>query len=608
MLACEIAGYLHDLGKLHPGFPGEMLAGGSNLGDDTKKSCAIHVAHGAILEPGRAYPSASELADSPQLAGVLAALLADPAWAAALALPADWVRPGTVQAGGLGAPLRQHHAGAAFPAAQLSFLGDLYAFGADIRDSALDKASGGAEGGKQAPGSAAIADTFGNRRADYSAQALAPLWGEAITAIRENLLAPAATDDLAATRRDFLDRMRPLFAGALGETRRPTNDVTLHHHAHSTASFFKAAVAEGALRGDFTAWQDGQGLFAMDRLGRVRYRLLGIRWDWAALTRGMLSPAALVSYSGRRREAVDNLRELFEESAAIGNVVYEDDDGVLLLVPGFHDDDPAQAEALFAGKVLDPLAGPIGAALEPLGSGTPFRLCWSAPMLYLTDYAEALGLDGDNPRQRHLQAGEARLRELWAAANAAHDRLMQVCPQCGLRPAEAREFAATESAVRHQALCDECAALSDREAKRGRVRHLAAEFGFRTTAFNLEDIARAAGSSRIALLSVRVDPRAVADGSALVTQLARPVALIEEARKAGIASANALGDWFAALLGEIRAGRPVDRDRADAGPQAGRRQLLVQGQRRPRHPAGGRRGLLPARIGRTAGGLGAGPA
>jgi hypothetical protein len=562
ILACEIAGYLHDLGKLHPGFAGEKLDGGKAVPEPKDRpSTGIGEAHGRILEEGRVYPEVTELAGNPALATLLARLKHDPAWAVVLALPPDIVAAGTVQATGLGMALRQHHAGNKFPEAELSLLGDLYMYAADFRDSALDKGSGGTGDGDQKTGTAEIADAFGLTRANYSEEALQACWQEAVATLEPLLLAPNATADLAATRKDVLDALAPLFAKALGETRRPTHDVTLRHHAGSTASFFKAAVAEGLLRQDFKAWQDGKGLFDPDKLGRIRFRLLGIRWDWAALTRGMLSPTALVSLSGRRREVVENLRALFESERALGNVIYEDDDGVLVLAPGFFEDDSAASEALFARHVLNLLQDVIADAVQPLGTGTPFRLCWSEPTLYLTDYADALGAI-DSPRRRHLQADEAALRALWDAANAS-DRLMQICPQCSLRPAETREFALTESAVRAQGLCNECTELSDRDAKRARARHLSAEFGFRTTSFNLEDLAMDAESARVALFSVRIDAAQIADGSALITQLARPVGKLKDGFRKGIETANALGDWFETLLADLRAGKAIDKDRAE---------------------------------------------
>ncbi|MER2623582.1 MAG: hypothetical protein ABTS22_06550 [Accumulibacter sp.] len=575
ILAAEIAGYLHDLGKLHPGFAGEMLGGGENLGDATKESCGIKAAHGAILEDRRAYPRFDEIAGNPDLAAVLAGLLADPAWAEALALPSGWLKPGAVQASGLGVALRQHHAGQQFPSDQLSFLGDLYSFGADIRDSALDKASGVAEGGKQSAQHAEVADAFGQLRDPYSSERLADAWSSAIAVIKERVFSSDATKDIAATRRLLIEDLQPVFGKALGETRRPTNDVTLWHHAHSSASFFKAAVAEGALRAEvnFQPLQTETGAFDLAQLGRVRFRLLGVRWDWQALTRGMLTTTALVSLSQLRRAVVDDLRELFEETFPVGNLIYDDDDGVLVLAPGFQEEDVARSEALFTGHILDPLQEAIARCVETLGVGTPFRLCWSAPALYLTDYAEALGLDAAPSRQRHLQAGEEKFRALWQTANAEQDRLMQICPQCGRRPAETREYALTESRSRVQSLCDDCSSLADRDARRVRGRHLYAEFGFSSSVNTLEELAKEGESSRVALISVQVDAGAIASGTAMITQLARPVALIRSALEvqdekqaantpkhkrtdlSWLVDSSALGEWFERILAHLREGK-----------------------------------------------------
>lgn len=581
ILAAEIAGLLHDLGKLHPGFAGEKVGDHGKLGDEAKESAGMKEAHGAILEAGRLYPLADELADKPELNTVLAGLLSDPAWAKVLAIPDGWLESGAVQAAGLGAALRQHHATNGFPEDQLSFLGDLYSFGADIRDSALDKASGAAEGGEQSEPHAEIADAFGQVREPYSTDSLAGLWDDAIAVIGEQVFSSVATLDIPATRRVLLDELKPIFGKALGETRRPTNDVTLWYHAHSSASFFKAAVAEGVLRADFTPLQGNNGQFDLARLGRVRFRLLGIRWDWQALTRGVLTTMALVSLSNLRREVVEKLRELVEVSIPVGNVIYEDDDGVLILTPGFHEDDALVSENLFASHILDPLQQAIARCVEALGTGTPFRLCWSGPALYLTDYAEALGLDATSIRSRTLQAGESALRALWDAANAEQDKLMQICPQCGLRPAQTREYALTESRSREQTLCDDCTSLADRDAKRSRGRQLSAEFGFRSSVTTLEELADEGDSSRVALISVQVDAGAIARGSALITQLARPPASVRAKLEAldekqrvntpkhkgydlvWLSDSNALGDWFEGLLADLRAGKLPGKDRGN---------------------------------------------
>jgi hypothetical protein len=251
------------------------------------------------------------------------------------------------------------------------------------------------------------------------------------------------------------------------------------------------------------------------------------------------------------------LRLLVEVDYPIGNLIYEDDDGVLILAPGFYEEDPDESERLFASHVLDPLQDRLADAIAAgFGPGVDFRLCWSEPTLYLTDYVEALGHGEDSGRRRMLQAGVEALRQLWRDANASHAGSMQICPQCGLRPAAARELELAESGLGHQALCAFCEALQSDEARQSRFEMAERLFGFRPRGFNLHELVKAGGdgNSRVALLSVRIDPAGIATGNALITQLARPAhdlkGLAVEWDSACLG--NTMGAWFDELLSHLR--------------------------------------------------------
>ena len=80
ILACEIAGYLHDLGKLHPGFADEkLLQNGTKNKIDIDKDY-IKEAHGTILEKNRFYPAEQELFSNKNLGEVLNCLLENNSW------------------------------------------------------------------------------------------------------------------------------------------------------------------------------------------------------------------------------------------------------------------------------------------------------------------------------------------------------------------------------------------------------------------------------------------------------------------------------------------------------------------------------------------------
>lgn len=561
LLGCEIAGLLHDLGKLHPGFADEKLAGGAAPvpDDEAGEHRPINQDHGSILEANRAYPPAG--ADT-----WLAQLRAHDGWARVLALPKAWLHEQTVQAAGLGAPLRQHHGTKHFPDGEMTLLGDLYAFGADIRDSVLDKSVTGVtdDASLQRTGSAFVADSFGNETEPYGPATLAALWPQAGRVLPGILFGEDACTDLPRTRELLREVLEPVFRRALGETRRPTNDVTLWHHSTSTAGLFRVAAAEGVLREDFRPWQGENGLFDIGRLGRVRFRLLGIRWDWVALSAGALQPAVLVALGERRRQALAALRELLELRLPIGHCVYEDDDGAIFAVPGcFESGDAAAGEALFRGRILDALQADLLAALAPLGTGTAVRLAWSEPRLYLTDHREVLAATATGGlRERLLQIGAGRLQALWVAPARSGGQI-EICPQCGLRPGSGRERSLYQSVLDPDGgeapagYCDECAQLTvEGRDWRQRRQMVALDFGCAPDSFNLQAMAgrRGDGNPRVVLLSLQVDAEAVLGGLPFLLQCARPLEFQKLAQKAGIRSLAQAGERLQKALDDLADG------------------------------------------------------
>lgn len=560
ILASEIGGFLHDLGKLLPDFALENFAGGdNNLREKAIEQAKINAAHGAILESGRLYPSAVELAENALWPQLLDRLLNDCFWKKKLNIPVDWCHVEPIQATGLGAPLRQHHAVKDCP--NMSLLGDIYSFGADIRDSALDKSSGGCLAGitEQYENHARISDALGLHSSPYKIDTLARNWQQAADIIYKALGEPGQEPDVLKTRHLLYKELGQLYKTALGETRRPTNDVTLYHHSFSAASHFKAAMAEGVLRQGFKLWQDENGGFKFNQLGLIRFRLLGIRWHWSELSRGVLRPVALASLSQTRHQAENKLRQLFEETYPVGNIIYSDDDGVLVLVPGFYEglgeENAISSEALFSTHILDALMDNISQCLNVFGCGTAFHLYWSEPSLYLTEYAKALGINPDPARQRFGQVGMSDLKALWnSAPKRSNGAQVQICPQCGLRPAGTREMAVDESALGEQDLCKVCTDFSSELAFKERRINSEELFGIRPNTFNLQEISKKRGDSengQMVLISVQVDNASIASGEALITQLARPVNTLKANKREW--SANRLGDEFNSLLSALRA-------------------------------------------------------
>ncbi len=270
------------------------------------------------------------------------------------------------------------------------------------------------------------------------------------------------------------------------------------------------------------------------KLGRIRFRLLGIRWDWAGLTQGALQPVVFTALSCQRDKAVKQLRQLCEVNYPIGNIIYEDDDGVVLAVGGFYQGEQ-QAETLFQQSVIKPLKSHIINALAELGVGTSVRIAWTQPRLYLTDYTEVLNFQSQGQREVIVQIGEKALQNLWGQSPEGQ---VQICPQCGLRPGKARELNVYESVLSlstdekkykpPQGLCDYCTMLADGRQYRTRWKQARQndQFGFTPETFNLQDMREERNDNqnnvRVVLVSVRIDTQDIFNGAALLTQIARP--------------------------------------------------------------------------------------
>jgi CRISPR-associated Csx11 family protein len=138
---------------------------------------------------------------------------------------------------------------------------------------------------------------------------------------------------------------------ALGETRKPANDVTLWAQSHGVASLYKPVLATLAL-----------GLEPCPRKGNgeldytnVRWRLFGIGWNGLGFVQRGRRPGDIL----RRQEILQDIRKklkcLLEVEYPLGNLFYEDLNGLFFTFPGLHDQE-VQAEALvkeLAPKIVE---------------------------------------------------------------------------------------------------------------------------------------------------------------------------------------------------------------------------------------------------------------
>lgn len=131
--------------------------------------------------------------------------------------------------------------------------------------------------------------------------------------------------DRLTERTVFERKVRSTFRQALGDTRRPINEVTLWDWAHIVAALFKAALA-GILLTQNTPDP-----------GNLKWRLLALRFDGCRVVDRVPSIQALLARREWVKKGLDNVKRLLEEDYPLGTEVYRDSNGSLFVVPDVPD-------------------------------------------------------------------------------------------------------------------------------------------------------------------------------------------------------------------------------------------------------------------------------
>jgi hypothetical protein len=123
------------------------------------------------------------------------------------------------------------------------------------------------------------------------------------------------------SRATFVPQVERAFDAALGDTRRPINEVTLADWSGAVASLYKSALA-GALLGVKPTNPD-----------HLRWRLLRVNFDVLALYAKAVKIADLLGYQRAVDEACEAVKKLIEEEYPLGNEIYRDSTGIYFTFP-----------------------------------------------------------------------------------------------------------------------------------------------------------------------------------------------------------------------------------------------------------------------------------
>lgn len=120
--------------------------------------------------------------------------------------------------------------------------------------------------------------------------------------------------------RSFVVKLNESFKYALGDTRRPTNEITLTDWSSIVAALYKSALA-GALLGNKPEPKD------------LKWRLLAIRINSEQVWGNATSIPILLARKKWINDGLNNVKNLLEETYSLGNEVYRDENGSVFVVP-----------------------------------------------------------------------------------------------------------------------------------------------------------------------------------------------------------------------------------------------------------------------------------
>ncbi|HOT93138.1 MAG TPA: CRISPR-associated protein Csx11 [Anaerolineae bacterium] len=137
------------------------------------------------------------------------------------------------------------------------------------------------------------------------------------------------SSNLAATRKKILETLEY----GLGDTRRPTNEVSLADWSAIVASLFKTALAGAVFTGTqpnirgWLSWKDK--IIDHD----FHWRLLRVNFDVLGLYAKAVKIADLLGYQRAVEQACEAVKKLVEEEYPLGNEVYRDTTGIYFTFP-----------------------------------------------------------------------------------------------------------------------------------------------------------------------------------------------------------------------------------------------------------------------------------
>jgi hypothetical protein len=227
-------------------------------------------------------------------------------------------------------------------------------------------------------------------------------------------------------RDEFVLHVIKAFDRALGDTRRPVNEVTLADWSGAVAALYKSSLA-GALLG---VKPDPDAL---------RWRLLRVNFDVLGLYAKAIKIADLLGYQRAVEEACKKAKQLVEEEYPLGNEVFRDTTGIYFTFPDLDLPDELGQEIRRRVEEVEPELAPRIDVTSGEGSGATEQLKGLLAKAR-KEAREALTYPFDTT---HVAT--------WQRAWNEEQGTREVCPVCRLRPKEENDEACEHCTMRRAA-------------------------------------------------------------------------------------------------------------------------------------------------------------
>ncbi|PZC51875.1 MULTISPECIES: CRISPR-associated protein Csx11 [unclassified Mesotoga] len=219
---------------------------------------------------------------------------------------------------------------------------------------------------------------------------------------------------LSKLRTKLINALNQHFAKAIGDTRRPINDVTLWDQTISSVAFFKAELAESLING----YKD-----PFDKDNRYTFRYLHVTFDGESYVAKGTGIGDMISRRDLIDEALDRAKSLIEVEYPLGLEIFRDTNGITFLIPELSEKlaiDDLVTEKKFSLKqtIFEEIANSTNWEV------TPFFHITESPSRNLYNLGSVVSKkpDGNIPC--------LKLKELWTEK-------AELCPSCNIRSIDA---------------------------------------------------------------------------------------------------------------------------------------------------------------------------